>query len=134
MHTCSDINEGEYVVFNLDRGLTVAERVCVAGDSARRRTGLLGIESLPSGAGLWIAPCEAIHTFGMKMAIDAIFLDRKFHVKKLRTYLPPRRISLCLSADSVLEVAAGTVARSNTVVGDRLTFEQVEAWDVRSSR
>ena len=123
MESCQETTPREYVVVNIDRGSTVAERVCVAGSSSARRKGLLGIEHLSKGAGLWIAPCEAIHTFGMKMAIDAIFLDRHFHVRKLRSHLPPSRISLCISAASVLEVEAGTAARSGTAVGDRLSFE-----------
>jgi uncharacterized membrane protein (UPF0127 family) len=118
-------NNHEYVVFNLDRGLHLAHRVSLAATSAARRKGLLGIESLPSGAGLWIFPCEAIHTFGMRMAIDAIFLDRGFCVTKLRPSLPPWRVAICLSADSVLELQAGTVAYTHTVVGDRLSFAHV---------
>lgn len=125
MPTYSETTEREYVVFNLDRRLTVADRVRVAGSSAARRKGLLGIDDLAAGSGLWIAPCEAIHTFGMKMPIDAIFIDRKFQVRKLRPYLAPSRISICISADSVLELEAGTVARTRTVLGDRLRFEQI---------
>jgi|SRR5579875_624043 len=124
METCQETRPREYVVINIDRQSTVAQRVSVAGNSSARRKGLLGIERLPAGAGLWIAPCEAIHTFGMKVPIDAIFLDRNLHVKKLRCHLLPSRISLCLSADSVLEVEAGTAARTGTAIGDRLKFER----------
>lgn len=123
MDTCEETTRREYVVVNINRGSTLAQRVCVAGSSSTRRKGLLGTERLPNGAGLWIAPCEAIHTFGMKMPIDAIFLDRHFQVRKLRRHLPPWRISLCLSAASVLELGAGTAARTGTVIGDRLRFE-----------
>jgi uncharacterized membrane protein (UPF0127 family) len=129
MQTCLDTEEHEYVIFNLDRGLRLAERVCLAGSSAARRKGLLGLERLPAGAGLWIVPCEAIHTFGMRMAIDAIFLDRQLCVRKLRPHLPPSRISVCISAESVLELEAGTVARTCTVVGDRLSFERVSGFE-----
>jgi uncharacterized membrane protein (UPF0127 family) len=113
----------EYVVFNLDRKATLAERVRLAGSSAARRKGLLGVDGLSPSAGLWIAPCEAIHTFGMKMPIDAVFLDRQCQVRKVRPNLAPSRISLCLRADSVLELQAGTVARTGPSVGDRLRFE-----------
>jgi uncharacterized membrane protein (UPF0127 family) len=121
----TQITEREYVVFNLDRRATVAERVRLAGTSAARRKGLLGLEGLSSTAGLWLAPCEAIHTFGMRMPIDAIFLDRQLQVRKVRPNLAPFRISVCMRADSVLELQAGTVARTGTSVGDRLHFEPV---------
>jgi uncharacterized membrane protein (UPF0127 family) len=58
----------------------------------------------------------------MKMPIDAIFLDHKLRVKKLHSELRPRRISVCISASSVLELQAGAISRSATQVGDRLTF------------
>lgn len=119
--------EREYVVFNLSRNSTLAERVRLAGASAARRRGLLGMDRLPPSAGLWIAPCEAIHTFGMKMPIDAIFLDQTLQVRKLRPNLSPARISLCMRAHSVLELHVGTVARTGTSVGDRLRFEPVRA-------
>jgi uncharacterized protein len=112
-----------FVVVNINCRSTVAERVSVAGTSAARRKGLLGIEHLAPGVGLWIAPCEAIHTFGMKAPIDAIFLDHDYFVRKLRACLPPWRISVCLFATSVLEVAAGTAARTGTAVGHRLRFD-----------
>jgi uncharacterized membrane protein (UPF0127 family) len=130
MDTCEGTTRREYVVVNINRGSTLAHRVCIAGSSSSRRKGLLGIERLPQGAGLWIAPCEAIHTFGMKMPIDAIFLDQDFQVRKLRSHLPPSRISLCLAAASVLELEAGTAARTCTAVGHRLRFELSDETEV----
>ncbi len=113
----------DYIVANQDRGLTVATRVRVAGTSPERRKGLLGLSGLESGSGLWIAPCEAIHTFGMRMSIDALFLDRDYHVQKVVACLRPCRVSICLRAHSVLELPAGTILLTNTRVGDRLTFQ-----------
>lgn len=111
-----------FIIFNVSRGSTLADRVRLAGNSAERRRGLLGTTSLPIGAGLWIAPCEAIHTFGMKVAIDSIFLDKHLRVRKVLANLPRRRIALCLLAHSVLELPAGTVARSGTLCGDQLEY------------
>ena len=112
----------EYTVLNQDRGSTVAKRVCVAGTSRARRQGLLNISQLDIEAGLWIAPCEAVHTFGMRMPLDVLFLDRELRVRKIRCGVKPRRIAVCLRADSVLELAAGAVSRSATSLGDRLKF------------
>ena len=111
-----------YTVRNRDRQSTLATQVTIAGTSRDRRTGLKGRVGLPSDAGLWIAPCEAIHTFGMRMAIDAVFLDQNFRVRKIRSGIAPRRIAFCIRAHSVLELAAGAASRSLTCTGDQLEF------------
>lgn len=97
----------------------------VADTSKKRRSGLLKRQSLPQGEGLWITPCEAIHTFGMKFPIDVLFLGRDRTVMKLREAVPPGRIAVCLWAHSVLELPAGTISATGTAVGDRLEFEKV---------
>ena len=45
-----------------------------------RARGLLGTNSLPSGEGLLIEHCSSIHSFWMRYAFDAIFLDRQGRV------------------------------------------------------
>jgi uncharacterized membrane protein (UPF0127 family) len=117
--------ELSYAVVNIDRGATLANQVSIAGNSDSRRKGLLGIDCLPEGSGIWIAPCEAVHTFGMKFAIDVVFLDRDLRVRRLVPVLAARRISVCLRASSVLELVAGAIERSNTRVGDRLEFRRL---------
>ena len=109
-----------YVVDNRTRGVTLATRVARAGTSETRRRGLLDTERLEPDSGLWIVPCEAIHTFGMKVRLDIVFLDKNFRVRKIAEDLGPGRISFCLRAHSVLELPAGSVARSGTRSGDLL--------------
>jgi uncharacterized protein len=109
---------------NLTRGSVLSEQAEVADTSRRRRTGLLKHDCLPPGCGLWIVPCEGIHTFGMKFPIDVVFLDRAKKVLKTRVDMGPRRLSLCLRAHSVLELPAGTVAATRTQPGDRLEFDE----------
>ncbi len=111
---------------NRDRTSTIADRAQLAGTSRERRHGLLGRERFKEFSGLWIVPCEAIHTFGMKMPIDSIFLDRQLRVRGLRTNLQPSRIAICLRAHSVLELPAGTIARSGTQVGDQLDAHRLD--------
>jgi uncharacterized membrane protein (UPF0127 family) len=96
----------------------------VADTSKKRRTGLLKRQSLPQGEGLWITPCEAIHTIGMKFPIDVLFLSRDRKVLKLRQRMSPGRLAVCLWAHSVLELPAGTIASTGTAVGDQLEFEK----------
>jgi uncharacterized membrane protein (UPF0127 family) len=112
-------------ISNLTRQVELAGSVDVADRGAKRRKGLLGRETLAAGEGLWIVPCEAVHTFGMRFPIDLIYLDRDKRVKKVRHGVPPWRLSACLSAHSVLELASGSIRRTRTKPGDRLTFSLV---------
>jgi uncharacterized protein len=109
-------------ISNLTRQVELAHCVDVADRGAKRRKGLLGREMLSAGEGLWIVPCESIHTFGMQFPIDLVYLDRDKRVKKIRSDVHPWRISACLSAHSVLELASGSIGRTGTRPGDMLEF------------
>jgi len=111
-------------VQNLTRGAELADRAVHANTSKLRKTGLLKHESLPEGEGLWITPCEGVHTFFMKFAIDVLYLNKKREVVKLRPNMGKSRLSLCLSAHSVLELPAGMIAKTGTSVGDQLDFQK----------
>lgn len=113
------------LVRNQTRNTVLANSVEVADTSARRRTGLLRHDRLDQGQGLWIVPCEAVHSFGMKFTIDVVYLDRKKRIRKIRPMLPPHRVTGCLWAHSVLELPAGTVAATASQPGDQLVFEKV---------
>jgi uncharacterized protein len=110
-------------VRNLTRDVVLADAAEVADTSAKRRTGLLKHEGLKPGDGLWIVPCESVHSFFMKFTIDVLYLDRKHKVKKVRPEMVPWRMSACLTAHSVLELPAGTIARTGTAVGDQLEIK-----------
>lgn len=110
-------------VINTTRGTVLAETADKANTSKKRRTGLLKHEGLPKGEGLWIAPCEAVHTFGMKFPIDVLYLSKKKKVLKIRKDMPKRRMSACLRAYSVLELPAGMADETQTQPGDQLAFE-----------
>lgn len=103
---------------NRTRDAVLAANLEVAGSGATRRKGLLGRESLVPGEGLWIVPCESVHTFFMRFPIDLVYLDRKNRVRKLRTGVGPWRISACLTARSVLELPAGQIRATQTQRGD----------------
>ena len=110
-------------VRNETRNTVLATAADVADTSAKRRTGLLKHQRLEPGEGLWISPCESVHTFFMKFAIDLVYLDKRKKVRKVRHAVPPWRLSACLAAHSVLELPAGSVAPTGTVRGDQLAFD-----------
>jgi hypothetical protein len=113
-------------VWNRTRDTVLGEAVDVADTSAKRRTGLLKHARLEPGEGLWISPCESVHTFFMKFPIDLVYVDRKRKVRKVRSRVPAWRLSACLPAHSVVELPTGTAERSGTQVGDELVFDKLD--------
>jgi uncharacterized protein len=113
-------------VHNQSRDTTLADRALIADNSKTRKTGLLKHDRLESGEGLWITPCEGIHTVGMKFPIDVLFLDKKRKVVKIRAAMPRWRMAASLFAHSVLELPSGTAQATQTTSGDQLEFETYE--------
>ncbi len=129
------MSEGSFTVWNLTRGVVLVHHVDVAESLLARMRGLLGRTALEVGVGLWIRPCASIHTIGMRFTIDAAFVDAQGRV--LRTYraLPPWRVTqIAWGAVGVLELAAGTLAATGTVVGDQLDLGSLAGLGVRSVR
>lgn len=111
-------------VRNETRETVLAESAEVADTSAKRRTGLLKHTRLETGEGLWIVPCESVHTFFMKFPIDLVYLDKNRVVRKVRHGVGAWRLSACLTAHSVLELPAGMAASTKTTAGDKLAIEK----------
>jgi hypothetical protein len=109
-------------VLNRTRQVVIASDLGIAKTSAQRRRGLLGRACLPHGEGLWISPCESVHTVGMRFPIDLVYVDRDNRVCKIRRDVRPWRISFCITAHSVIELPAGTSRATGTREGDHLEF------------
>jgi uncharacterized membrane protein (UPF0127 family) len=114
--------ETRLTVKNLTRQTVLATRLEVADTGPKRNKGLLGRDGLEAGGGLWIVPCESVHTFFMRFSIDLVYLDRRNCVRKVRSAVGPWRLSACLSAHSILELPSGVVLGSQTRKGDLLEF------------
>jgi uncharacterized membrane protein (UPF0127 family) len=111
-------------VTNLTRNTVLAVCLEVADSGAKRSKGLLGRKGLAPGEGLWIVPCESVHTFFMQFPIDLVYLDRKHRVRKVRSNVPPWRMSACLYAHSILELPSGTIRETKTKPGDVVEFSE----------
>ena len=109
---------------NQTRNTVLGDAVDVADTSEKRRVGLLKHTRIEPGSGLWIVPCESVHTFFMKFPIDLVYLDKKRKVRKVRHAVPAWRLSACLAAHSILELPAGTAEKSGTLAGDDLLIEK----------
>jgi len=53
---------------------------------------------------LLIPGCRSVHTFGMRFALDLVWLDARGAVVRVDRRVPPRRFRRCRGAAAVLEV------------------------------
>ena len=105
-------------------GVIIAEELRLAHTHWTRLKGLLGTRTLDHSCGLWLKPCNQVHMFGMRYAIDVVFLDDAGHTLRLIHGLKPWRISPRVRrATGVLELPAGTITRSGLQVGARIIIE-----------
>jgi uncharacterized membrane protein (UPF0127 family) len=110
---------------NLRNGAVLADRVERAVSVRARLRGLLGRDGLAEGDALAIEPCTSIHTFFMRFAIDVVFVARDGRaVRAISSMKPWRATRIYPAAALVVELPAGTLARTDTREGDALAFEE----------
>jgi hypothetical protein len=98
----------------------VCERCTIAATPLARMRGLMWKAKLGDREGLLCRPTNAIHTFWMRFAIDAVFLDGDGCVLKIVESLPRRRFAAARGARAVLELPTGRAAAARVRVGERL--------------
>lgn len=109
--------------FNATRQAFLASQLRCADSHLSRLLGLMGTppETLASGNGLWIVPCHGVHTFGMRYAIDLVYLNDKYEVVHTEENVKPWRVAaVCLEAATVLELSPHTIFQTGTRVGDKI--------------
>jgi uncharacterized membrane protein (UPF0127 family) len=100
-----------------DSGRVLVPALEIAVDSPRRNKGLLGRDGLDEGAGLVIAPTNAVHTFFMRFPIDIVFATKAGQVVKVAQAVPAWRIAVALRGYAVIELPAGAAQRAGIGVG-----------------
>ncbi|MBS0213707.1 MAG: DUF192 domain-containing protein [Proteobacteria bacterium] len=98
----------------------VAERLLVTRGPLERMRGLLWRAPLQDGEAMYFAHCNAVHTVGMRHAIDVVFLDASGEVLRVVDTLRPLRMAACLRAQATVELAAGQCARIGIAPRQRL--------------
>jgi uncharacterized membrane protein (UPF0127 family) len=106
-------------------GRVLAERLEVPRTAFGRGLGLMFRRGLEPGTGMWIRPCNGIHMFFMRFAIDAIFLDSGDNVRKVYRRLRPwiGIVPLVWGAKGVVELPAGACDGLELRRGEPLRFE-----------
>jgi uncharacterized membrane protein (UPF0127 family) len=115
-----DDPQAPWVLHNLRTGAVLARRLEFAFDSDTRRRGLLGRRALAAGSAMIIAPCNSIHTFFMRFAIDVVFTAKDGRVVKVYYGMPAWRVAFGWKAFAAIELPAGTLQPSGTGPGDLL--------------
>ncbi|PBC69567.1 uncharacterized membrane protein (UPF0127 family) [Streptomyces sp. TLI_235] len=95
--------------------------VRIATSMAERTRGLLGMDGI-NGA-LLLSPASAVHTLGMRFAIDVAYLDRELRVLAVTTMRPWAVGRPRLRARHVLEAEAGRWLEWGIGLGSVLTME-----------
>ena len=112
--------------FNRTRRQYLATRLTVAQTHWSRFVGLIGqtAATFPQGRGLWIVPCRGVHTVGMRIPIDVVYLTEDNVVLHLEYGLRPWRFApIRMRAASVLELPENTVRPTGTTIGDQLEID-----------
>ena len=93
----------------------------VANTFVGRLKGLMGT-TLQEGEGLQIQPCNSIHTFWMKTAIDVIFVDKNHSVLKVILNMERGKMSPMVKGSKyVIEALPGAFDHVN--IGDRVGID-----------
>lgn len=93
----------------------------VADSWWQRLRGLLGVRRFDHPDGLLIPRCSSVHSIGMSIPIDLLYLDQEFEVVKAVSEFKPWRISFGgRRAKQTLELPAGVLERAQIERGQRL--------------
>lgn len=96
-------------IYRADTEVCILHRVWRATSAFERMRGLLGRPQLASGQGLLLAPCSSVHTIGMRYPLDLIYLSADWRIVRQIMHLSPWRLSACMRARMVLELATGSI-------------------------
>jgi uncharacterized membrane protein (UPF0127 family) len=98
-------------------------RIGLANGWLARLRGMLGRPAPRPGEGLLLTPCRSIHMYGMRFPLDVAFLDaRGSVVASYPSLRPGSRTRWHRLAVHALELPAGTLENSGTLVGDVLVW------------
>ena len=110
-------------IINSTISSTIADKAVMANRVFSRAKGLLGRKGLDKGEAVVLKPCNSIHTFFMRFAIDVIFIDKNNKVIKTVFSVKPFRLTaIYWMSSQAIELHVGTILSSNTEKGDSLSF------------
>jgi hypothetical protein len=111
-------------VQNKTRGTMIARHLLTLNSNCYDTLRFLNRAGIPRNCALWIVPCRAIYTVGMKSSVDIAFLNTRGRVVNLFRNLPPDCVANASSqAVSAVELSPDSLTESGTSVGDTLELD-----------
>ena len=113
------------LITNTTRGTTLATGAREARGFVARGRGLMMTRELGEGEGLVIEPCNSIHMFFMRYALDVLFLNGEGQVLHMYEKIRPWRVGRVVrGARMAVELPAGSIRRTGTEVGDMVSLSR----------
>jgi len=115
-------------ILNSTKNNVVCEKCLVADNFWTRGKGLLGRKGLPADEGILLSPGSSIHMFGMKFAIDVVFLTKDDTVTDFVENIAPGKAHIAKDGGfgkpfAALEIVAGQIKQVELSIGDKLKRE-----------
>ena len=111
-------------VLNKTRNTTLARRLLTLNANTHSTLRSLNRAGIPKNCALWIAPCSAVHTVGLKNSVDIAFLNRHGRVVTIYRNFPPECIAESpRSAVSAVELPPDALRESDTDIGDTIELD-----------
>ena len=111
-------------VLNKTRGTLIAKHLLTLNANCYNTLRFLNRCGIPRNCALWISPCRAIYTVGMKGSVDIAFLNQRGRVVTMFKNFPPDCVAdSSNSAVSAVELAPDALKDSRTGIGDTLELD-----------
>lgn len=111
-------------VHNKTRGTLIAKHLMTLNTNCYSTLRFLNRCGIPRNCALWIAPCRAIYTVGMKRPVDIAFLNQHGRIVTMFRSFPPDCVADSSSrAVSAVELPPNTLNDSATDVGDMIELD-----------
>ena len=115
---------------NMRTGIILARHVRLADTPGARELRLLARDVVQGDDGLWLDPCTAVNTFGMRSAIDVVFLDSSNRIVAMHLRVTPNQHEIrCARARSAVQLGASPNGTCGRVTSLRST-SAIRRWAI----
>ena len=110
-------------LINKTKNTLLAKDIVIANTPFKRMKGLLGKKEFREGQALILKPCNSIHTFFLRFAIDVLFVDKENKIIEAISCLKPFRLTRIYWVSALaIELPAGIILSRQTQAGDTLSI------------